>query len=136
MFEEYIESENIELLETIQDSNGNEYFIVFESTPKVFSFKTTKANAVSSFKSFIKQYPFLSGVALTVGMDAIDSYKQSKRLTTRLFAKTAVEKKFYKKISQDLVSTGKYKLLKVKYINGGLLYELKRNKLWEVYKKY
>lgn len=129
MLQEYVESDDIELIETINDPHGNSYFLIYEKANNLISFRTTAKNAVNSFKSFIKKYPFLSGTALAVGMDALDSYKQSKRLTTRFFAQTPVEKKLYKKISDDLVSTGKYKLVKTKKINGGILYELKRDKL-------
>lgn len=129
MLQEYIENDDLELIETIVDPDGNNYFLVYEKANDVMSFRTTAKNAINSFKSFIKKYPFLSGTALTVGMDALDSYKQSKRLTTRFFAQTPVERKLYKKISDDLVNTGKYKLVKTKRINGGVLYELKRNKL-------
>lgn len=129
MLLEYVDSSDYVILESFEDSDGDQYHLVIETKTNEISFRTTAKTAIKSFKSFIKKYPFLSGAALLVGMDAIDSYKQSKRLTTRLFAQTPVERKLYKKISDDLVSTGKYKLVKTKHINGGILYELKRNKL-------
>ena len=128
MLEEYIENDDTVLLETIESSD-NTYYVLYEKKADMYSFKTTAKNAVTSFKSFIKEYPFLSGIAMAVGMDAIDSYKGSKRLITRFFAQTAVERKLYKKIADDLVSTGHYKLIKTKRIKGGTLYELKRDKL-------
>jgi hypothetical protein len=128
MLEEYIKSEKLELVETF--INGDiEYYLIYENATREFSFKTTRKNALSSLKSFIKQYPFLSGMVASLGIDAIDKYRQNKRLLTRFFAKTPIEIQLYKKMSEDLVKTGKYKLVKEKRIHGGVLYELKRYKL-------
>ena len=128
MLKEYKENDDNVLLETIESPNET-YYVIYEKAKDTFSFQTTKKNALSTFKSFIKEYPFLSGSIMALGMHAIDSYKGSKRLVTRFFAQTAVERKLYKKIADDLVGTGHYTLVKTKRIKGGTLYELKRDRL-------
>jgi len=130
LFEIYEPSEDTTIVETyVDETDGEIYHLILNEKLKEFSFQTTKKSAINDFKSFLKKHPFLTGVAASVGLTAIDAYRQNKRLTTRFFAKTPIERKFFAKVSQDLVSTGKYIMVRKKMIHGGLLYELKRKSL-------
>jgi len=124
-------SEDDEILcEVTNPSDGDTYYFVFEKASDSFSFKQTSKAGIESFKQFIHKHPFLSGVAIRTGIDAIASYKNNKKLTSRFFAKTPYEKQLYKQMSDDLINTGKYDLVRKRHMHGGILYELKR-KGWQ-----
>jgi len=106
--------------------DGSEYSVIFEKKEEAFTLHAKNPKDLKSFKAFLKSYPELAKLMTTAGMDAIDKYRQNKKLTTRFVATNTVEKNFYNKVSKDLVSTGKYKLVKQRRTNGGYLYELER----------
>ena len=70
--------------------------------------------------------PVVAGMVAGYAIDAIRKYRSNKKYTTRFFAADAVEKKFYKKMIDDLMKTGHYKLVSQKYVGGGYLWELRR----------
>lgn len=94
------------------------------SESSVFSITKNSAQTEKSFKQFIKNNEFLKGVAIRAGLDSLSAYHRNKNMTARFFAKTTYERVLYKDIANRLVKSGEYKLMKNKYINGGILYEL------------
>ena len=124
-FKEYNGEDTI--LETLSDDSGNEYvWVVNESTREV-SFATKNPKGVKGFRDFLAKHPFMTGIAVSVGLSALDSYRSNKRLTTRFFATNQVEKRLYTDVVKDLLKTGNYTLLKNgKIVKGGWLWELRR----------
>jgi hypothetical protein len=118
--------EDSEIIGELTLSNDAQYSLVFEKKEEAFTLHAKKPTDMKSFKAFLKSYPELAKLMTTTGMDSIDKYRQNKKLTTRFVATNSVEKNFYNKVSKDLVSTGKYRLVKQKRTNGGYLYELER----------
>lgn len=82
--------------------------------------------AVKGAKQFFSN-PFVAGLTALVATNAVQKYNQNKRYTTKFFAKSAEEKKLYDNIIRDLMATGKYKLVKTQFVDGGKLWVLKRN---------
>ena len=79
-----------------------------------------------SFKEFVKDNPLLAGTAIQIGMDSLYAYNKNKNLTTRFFAKTYIERKFYDDLVKTLVSSGKFYLNREVYKNRGKFYEVIR----------
>lgn len=128
IFEEYNPEDEREILAEFSDADGNEYFFLLENRNNEISFATKTKQGIKSFKDFIRNHPYLSGVAFTVGMEALDAYKQNKLMTTRFFAKTPMERKMYQDMVDQLTKSGKYQLLKKKRIHGGTMWELKKKR--------
>ena len=70
--------------------------------------------------------PVIAGLAAGYAVNAFAQYKKNKRTTTTFFAKDPQEKKMYKDIIDTLVRSGKFKKTKEKFVDGGILYVLKR----------
>lgn len=94
------------------------------SETSTFTISKNSTQTEKSFKQFIKNNDFLKGVAIRAGLDSLSAYHRNKNMTARFFAKTTYERVLYKDIVKKLVKSGDYKLMKNKYINGGILYEL------------
>lgn len=77
-------------------------------------------------KDFILKNPFLSAGALILALDAYEKYKNNQKYATKLFGKTGEEQKFYKKMVDDLVKSGKWKVIKDQNENGGRLWVMRR----------
>jgi len=84
------------------------------------------AGVVKQAGGFLTRNPGLAIGAAAMAMSAYSKYKKNKKYTTRLFAKTPEEKKLYKAIINDLMKTGHYKKVREKYVDGGIMWELKR----------
>lgn len=82
--------------------------------------------AVKQMGGWLTKNPGLTAAAGVYAVSAYDKYRKNQRYTTRLFAKTPEEKKLYKTIIADLMRTGKYKKVREKYVDGGIMWELKR----------
>jgi hypothetical protein len=122
-----LEEHNVILAEMPAPNNTVYMFVLNEAIQQV-SFVTKTKSAIDGFKDFLLQHPYMTGMAVGIGINAIDSYYANKRQTTRLFAQTQIEKELYKKVAKDLVATGKYTMYKDgKFVKGGWLWELKRN---------
>lgn len=128
MFETYDSKSDPRVVLSEYDSPlGEKYFWLLNERTKEISFATDSKNAIRNFKDFLLRHPYMTGIAFGVGMEALDAYKQNKRLTTRFFARNAIERKLYKDVVDDLMRTGKYTLTKnAKRVKGGVLWELKR----------
>ncbi len=126
LLNEYVESEDTIILAEFNDPWDNTFCWVLNEHTGNVSLLSKGQHAVRGFKGFLQQHPWLVGVAVGVGLNALDTYRANKRVTTRFFARTVVEKNLYKQVVEDLVSTGKYTLMKnAKRINNGWLWELK-----------
>ena len=90
----------------------------------VLELKFKKHDFGKSFSSFMKQFPGYATDAVTIGADAISQYKTAKRITTRFFAKTPLQKQLYADVVKNLTKTGKFKQVTKKFMNGGIYYEL------------
>lgn len=127
ILKEYNGEDDKVVLAEFNDPMGNTYFYLLDEATKEISFATDKRGAVSGFKDFISRHPYMTGMAVGVGLNAIDTYKSNKRMTTRFFATNHIEKKLYQEVAKDLVNTGKYTMMKNgKRIKNGWLWELKR----------
>lgn len=128
MFETYDpDVEGQIVLHEVDSPYGEKYIWVLNENTREISFTTTSKTAIKDFKDFLMRYPFMTGIAFGVGMNALDAYKQNKKLTTRFFARTPIERRLYQDVVNDLVKTGKYTLTKnAKRTKGGVLWELKR----------
>lgn len=120
--------ENYEIL-VEQEVGQNFVYLINEKKSNTLQFALDKNNFTKSFKKFVKENPILAGAAIGIGLDYMDTYNRNKRLTTRFFATNQQEKNLYQKMSDDLVKTGKYRLIRTKRLRGGTLFELKRNKV-------
>ncbi len=124
---EYDGSTDEIILAEFDDPKGNKYFWLVNEATKEISFVTKSRGAIKGFKDFLDRHPYMTGMAVGVGINALDSYRSNKRLTTRFFATNAIERNLYKHVAKDLVATGKYTMLKNgKRIKNGWLWELKR----------
>lgn len=122
LLETYYPNSNLVVIEDL-----NEYVLVLEKEAHVFSFLSKKPQTLKTFKNFSNIKTGMKDTGVAVGVTAIAAYTQAKNKTAKLFAKTAYEKIFYKKIAQDLQSTGKYKI-KTLNTQGGTIFELQRVK--------
>lgn len=125
-----------QLTETIDtEIAGHSFCVIAETSGNVVDFKFSNMKpglmktAVRGGKdaiALIRTNPILAGLATGFVMDAIKNYRKAKRYTTRLYAKTPYEKQFYTQVVKDLLSVGKYKLVKKTSFDGGVLWELRR----------
>lgn len=115
------------ILETLTDDSGEEYVWAINEATKEISFSTRSAKDIRDFKAFMKKHSFMNGTAVSVGLSALDSYRSNKRLTSRFIATNHIERQLYRKMSADMVKTGKYTILKNgRKVKDGWLWELKR----------
>lgn len=98
-------------------------FILLENND-LLTIKFTKNKFDSNFSKFLKQYPEYASTVVRSGADALIQYKSVKQMTTRFFAKTALERKLYADMVKILTISGKFKLITKKIKDGGILYEL------------
>lgn len=120
------ESDEVILAE-FNDPWDNSYYWLVNEAKNEISFATKSKSAIKGFKDFLNRHPYMTGVAVGVGINALDSYRSNKRQTTRFFATNDIERKLYRSVADDLIKTGKYTMLKNgKRISGGWLWELKR----------
>jgi hypothetical protein len=127
LLEEYVESEDQVILAELNDPWDNTYYWVINESNGNVSLLQKGRNVVKGFQGFIRQHPWLVGVAVGVGMNALDRYRSNKRVTTRFYARTIVEKTLYTQVVKDLVGTGKYTLMKnAKRVKDGWIWELKQ----------
>lgn len=123
---EYNEDIHEIISEVLIGPDGDEFFFVITEANNI-SFATKNVGAIKGFKDFLTKHPYMSGMAVGIGLNALDTYRSNKRLVTRFFATNPIERKLYKKVADDLVKDGNYTLLKNgKRIKGGWLWELKR----------
>jgi regulatory protein YycH of two-component signal transduction system YycFG len=109
------------------DHDGDEYMWVVNEAKREIAFSTRSAKDIRDFKAFMKQHSFMNGAAVSIGLDALDTYRSNKRLTTRFIATTHIERQLYRKMSADLVKSGQYTILKNgRKVKDGWLWELKR----------
>ena len=83
-------------------------------------------SAVKGAAGFFAKNPALTDAAGALAMDALDQYKRNKRNTIRLFAKDPYEKRMMTDIVNMMTKSGKFKLRKTKYADGGVYWELRR----------
>lgn len=115
------------VLAEFDDPWDNQYFWLLDEAKDEISFATTSKNAIRGFKDFLHKHPYMTGIAVGVGINALDAYRSAKRQTTRFFATNQIEKNLYKDMANELAKTGKYTILKNgKRTKGGWLWELKR----------
>lgn len=75
---------------------------------------------------FAKAHPVLTGAMSLYAVDAIKKYHSNKKYIAQFFAAKPEEKKFYKKMVDDLMRTGHYHKVKEQFVDGGYLWELRR----------
>ena len=68
---------------------------------------------------FMKKHPSVAISASILALNAYTKYKANQRNTIRLFAKDAYEKKMMTDVVKTMTQTGKYKVGKTKYADGG-----------------
>lgn len=120
-----IEDNNICL--TITESNLNENRVLdisFGSTPKQ-STKSVMAAVGKEAWNFFKN-PIVAGLTVGWALNKLDDYNRTKRDTIKFYAKTGEEKVFYKKMVDEMLSTGKYTLINSKNVSGAYSWTLKR----------
>jgi hypothetical protein len=124
---EYNQDSDLVILAEYDDPYNNKYYFLLDEATNEISFATKSSSAIKGFKEFLHQHPFMTAVAVSVGLSALDAYKSNKRMTTRFFATNIIEKEMYRNIVDELSKTGNYTILKrAKRINNGWLWELKR----------
>jgi len=74
---------------------------------------------------FLKN-PLVVGLALSWAQNKLEDYNRSKKYSIKFFAQTGQEKTFYRKMVDDLLASGNYKLIKSTYVNGGYNWTLNR----------
>ena len=104
-------------------SDNGDFTVVIEEG--ILSFKAKDFDDLKKFKDFKSTHKMLTGTGIKVGMTAIQAYQKNKTLTTKMFAKTALEKTFFNALAADLAATKKYKV-KRHYSDGGIVYEIVR----------
>jgi hypothetical protein len=70
--------------------------------------------------------PHLMGAVAALSVSAIQQYNKNKRNMTRFFARSKQEERFYSKVVDDLMKSGHYRKVNMKYVEGGMLWELER----------
>lgn len=132
MFEEYDpENDNRTILAEFEDPDDIKYYYLLDENTKEVSFATKGKQAIKGFKDFLYKHPYMTGVAVSVGLSALDSYRSNKRMTTRFFATNEIERKLYRNVVADLKKTGNYTVLKDgRRLKGGWLWELKRKGIY------
>ena len=80
------------VLAEYDDPWGNTYYHLLDEATNQISFATKGKDAVKGFKDFLMRHPYMTGMAVGVGISALDSYKANKRHTTRLFATNHIER--------------------------------------------
>jgi hypothetical protein len=78
---------------------------------------------------FIKSNPKLTTAAAIDAMASYEMYKTNKRNTVSLFAKDPYEKRMISKVVDSMTKSGKFKLHRCRYADGGKYYELKQIKI-------
>ena len=117
------------ILDTIHE-DGVEYVWAINEATNQLSFTTRSPAAIKGFKEFLSKHPIMTGVAVGVGLNALDTYRSNKRLTTRFFATNEAERRLYKKVAEDLVATGQYRMMRNgRRMKGGWMWELKRKRV-------
>ena len=107
--------------------DGDEYLWTVNEAKREVQFSTRSAKDIRDFKAFMKQHSFMNGTAVSIGLNALDSYRSNKRLTSRFIATNHIERQLYRKMANDMVKTGKYTILKNgRKVKDGWLWELKR----------
>ena len=86
-----------------------------------------KSNIFMKGASTLIKNPTALAVGALWAADSLRKYEKNKRNTTRFFAKSHEERTLYDKIVKDLMATGHYKMVRTKFVDGGKLWELKRN---------
>jgi len=79
-----------------------------------------------SINSFLKSNPSLTAAAAINALSAYQQYKTNKRNTISLFAKSPYEKRMIKTIVDSMTKTGKFKLHRTRYADGGRYYEMRQ----------
>lgn len=106
-------------------TDDDQYVLVFNESVDYYAMREPNPQkAKETLKAFLKKHPFLYGAAIRTGLDALATYQRNKNITARFFAQTPYERMLYKHMSKKLVDSGDYKLVKIKYLNGGIMYEL------------
>lgn len=117
LWEGEIEGEPYALTVTVSEGLAS---FMFGSNAKK-STKLAKAALKSDQKSYFNN-PATVALAAGVVMSAISKYRQAKRNTIQFYASGVREKKLYKKMIDDLMKTGSYKIIKEKPSQGGKLW--------------
>lgn len=79
-------------------------------------------------RDFVKSNPSLTAAAAMSAVTAYQQYKTNKRNMVKLFAKSAYEKRMIRNVVDAMTKSGKFKLYRTKYADGGRYYELKQIK--------
>lgn len=105
---------------------------LFEGGAKMSFGRNNRASTKLVSKIISKQAPglfknpVLSGIAAGIAITALANYQKNKRNTIRFYASDPMEKRFYKKMIDDLLKTGNYRKIRSKYVSGGYMWILKR----------
>lgn len=118
--------ERLGLLRTIEDEDILDISEAMKTAlePDTMMGKVVKGLG-SAGKAFFSN-PLVATAAMHIALDQYEKYRQNQRYATRLFGKTFEEKKMYRRMVDDLVGTGKWKLVKNQYVDGGQLWVLRR----------
>ena len=108
--------------------DGEEYAFVIEEGMARFTQPSRGGVLRKGAKGALKfiSNPVVAGIAAGLAVDAYGKYKRNKRTTTTFFAKDMPERRLYQSIVNDLMKTGKYKKTHEKFVDGGILWVLKR----------
>lgn len=87
-----------------------------------------KGGILKGLGTFAKDHPFITGVIAGFAVDALSKYFKNKKYTTKFYAKDITERTFYRKMVEQLMKTGHYKIKKQGYEDSGYTWELQRIK--------
>jgi len=101
-----------------------------KANAKQASFKNSPGGFLSNMGRYAmkaaKNHPFIAGAMAAMAVDALVKYQRNKKLTTTFYAKDMKERMVYQKMVDDMVKTGKYRLMRSKYDSGGYMWIVKR----------
>jgi len=86
----------------------------------------SKGGVVNTAKSFFQANPALTIGAAAMAITGLQKYKQNKRNTINLHAKTAYEKRMMTSIVDALKKDGLFKVERIKFEGGGKTWIMKK----------
>lgn len=118
------------MLDLLQEIQENDHVVdLSESLRQIFDADLiANPHFITKGVNALLRKPYLASAAALLAMTAYSKYLQNKKYTTQLFARSHEEKKLYTGIVGDLEKTGGYKLINTKYLGGGTLFTVRKNK--------
>lgn len=85
-------------------------------------------NTLKGAAKFFKKSPGVTIAAAALALDSYTKYKANKRNTIKLFAKDAYERKMMTSVVDAMTKTGRFRVVKTRYAQGGRFWVLKKLK--------